>query len=82
MEGPISFWGYKEKESNLILPEHDDDDDDKLRIKKIIVLGPSETERLFTNCVLKTINKTIHIHFRSAGFCTQNTTNIPFRYIQ
>ena len=28
MEGPISFWGYKEKESKLILPEHDDDDDD------------------------------------------------------
>ena len=28
MEGPISFWGYKEEESNLILPEHDDDDDD------------------------------------------------------
>jgi hypothetical protein len=26
--GPISFWGYKEQESNLILPEHDDDDDD------------------------------------------------------
>jgi len=26
MEGPISFWGYKEQESNLILPEHDDDD--------------------------------------------------------
>ena len=25
MEGPISFWGYKEQESNLILPEHDDD---------------------------------------------------------
>jgi hypothetical protein len=24
MEGPISFWGYKEQESNLILPEHDD----------------------------------------------------------
>jgi len=23
MEGPISFWGYKEQESNLILPEHD-----------------------------------------------------------
>jgi hypothetical protein len=22
------FWGYKEQESNLILPEHDDDDDD------------------------------------------------------
>jgi hypothetical protein len=28
MEEPISFWGYKEQESNLILPEHDDDDDD------------------------------------------------------
>jgi hypothetical protein len=28
MEGPVSFWGYKEQESNLILPEHDDDDDD------------------------------------------------------
>jgi len=28
MEGLISFWGYKEQESNLILPEHDDDDDD------------------------------------------------------
>jgi len=27
MEGPISFWGYKEQESNLILPEHDDDND-------------------------------------------------------
>ena len=30
MEGPISFWGYKEQESNLILPEHDDDDDEEL----------------------------------------------------
>jgi hypothetical protein len=28
MEGPISFWGYKEQESKLILPEHDNDDDD------------------------------------------------------
>ena len=28
MEGPISFWEYKEQESHLILPEHDDDDDD------------------------------------------------------
>ena len=27
MEGPISFWGYKEQESNLILPEHDDGDE-------------------------------------------------------
>ena len=24
MEGPISFKGYKEQESNLTLPEHDD----------------------------------------------------------
>jgi len=28
MEGTISFSGYKEQESSLILPEHDDDDDD------------------------------------------------------
>jgi hypothetical protein len=28
LEGPIPFWGYKEQESNLTLPEHDDDDDD------------------------------------------------------
>jgi len=27
MEGPISFWEYKEQESNVILPEHDDDDE-------------------------------------------------------
>ena len=25
MEGPISFWGHKEQESNLIIPKHDDD---------------------------------------------------------
>jgi hypothetical protein len=25
MEGPISFWGYKKQESNLILPKHDDE---------------------------------------------------------
>ena len=30
MEGPISFWRYKEQEPNLILPEHDDDDDDEV----------------------------------------------------
>jgi hypothetical protein len=28
MEGPISFWGYKEQETHLTLREHDDDDDD------------------------------------------------------
>ena len=27
-EGPISFWGYKEQKSKLILPESDNDDDD------------------------------------------------------
>ena len=26
MEEPISFWGYKEQKSNLILPEHGGDD--------------------------------------------------------
>jgi hypothetical protein len=30
MERRISFWGYKEQESNLILPEHDADDDDEI----------------------------------------------------
>jgi hypothetical protein len=38
MEGPISFWGYKEQESNLTLPEHDDDDDDMNTISGIITL--------------------------------------------
>jgi len=32
MEGPISFWGYKEQESNLILLEHDDDDDENIYV--------------------------------------------------
>jgi len=44
MEGPISFWGYKEQESNLILPEHDDDDDDVLnKIFPLIMLLNNET---------------------------------------
>jgi len=41
MEGPISFWGYKEQESNLILPEHDDDDDDeshRLKMQRDLVV--------------------------------------------
>ena len=36
MEGPISFWGYKEQESNLILPEHDDDDDENWHYVPVI----------------------------------------------
>ena len=36
MEGPISFWGCKEQESNLILPEHDDDDDNRKNINENI----------------------------------------------
>jgi hypothetical protein len=36
MEGPISFWGYKEQESDLILPEHDDDDDDDDEINFVV----------------------------------------------
>jgi len=37
MEGPISFWGYKEQESNLILPEHDDDETLKISFFKEFV---------------------------------------------
>jgi hypothetical protein len=40
MEGPISFWGYKEQESNLILPEHDDDDEKKTVVEKLISKFP------------------------------------------
>jgi len=43
MEGPISFWGYKEQESNLILPEHDDNNENNV-MSSNIVLG------LVTNC--------------------------------
>ena len=48
MEGPISFWGYKEQESNLIFSEHDDDDDDDddddFNILKLV------TEKQYVNC--------------------------------
>jgi len=36
MEGPISFWGYKEQESNLIIPEHDDDDDELVDLSEYL----------------------------------------------
>jgi len=38
MEGPILFWGYKEQESNLILPEHDDDDDELMNDYKLLLV--------------------------------------------
>jgi len=31
MEGPISFWGYKEQETRLILHEHGNYDDDEIQ---------------------------------------------------
>jgi len=48
MEGPISFWGYQEQESNLILPEHDDDDDDGFTDNEISYDGFQS----FTVCIL------------------------------
>ena len=45
MEGPISFWGYKEQESNLILPKHDDDEE------YIMMHGPLNVK--FVKIVLK-----------------------------
>ena len=38
MEGPISYWGHKEQESNLILPEHDDDDEQTSGLLRIYVM--------------------------------------------
>jgi len=59
MEGPISFWGYKEQETHLILHEHDDDDDDddddeqrKCRISHIF--STSEYECIRKNKILIT----------------------------
>ena len=64
MEGPISFWGYKEQESNLILPEHDDDDDtDDTEDKIRFVYGSSADRtqeyhmRLDVVCLLKLTRK-------------------------
>ena len=42
MEGPISFWGYKEQESNLILLKHDDDEICRNSVIKIKVLFESD----------------------------------------
>ena len=58
MEGPISFWGYKEQESNLILPEHDDDDDNwALRIN--IRMLSSLTECSLHSIQLQQFNNTV-----------------------
>jgi len=45
MEGPISFWGYKVQESNVILPEHDDDEEYKLFLARL----RSREKRLLTS---------------------------------
>jgi len=47
MEGPISFWGCKEQESNLILPEHDDDDDMVLKLYNPAVTLASSWLQIF-----------------------------------
>jgi len=53
MEGPISFWGYKEQESNLILLEHDDDEQFVLQIlNRVIILSLPLTQFLFSNYCL------------------------------
>jgi len=48
MEGPVSFWGYKEQESNLILPEHDvdDDDDDDDNVRDTATFGAVHNRRV------------------------------------
>jgi len=52
MEGPISFWGYKEQESDLILPEHDDDD------KSLQVTWRTEARSYYHSCSRKGIKIT------------------------
>jgi len=51
MEGPISFWGYKKQESNLILPEHDDDDNCITRCHIFTHVQPKRTN-LFTHTLV------------------------------
>ena len=52
MEGPISFWGYKEQESNLILPEHDDDDDNYTQqFHDVTFINPLIEFMSVTDCV-------------------------------
>jgi len=50
MEGPISFWGYKEQESNLILPEHDDEN-----FLKIYFFGYNPVEKQVGKCLQGTM---------------------------
>jgi hypothetical protein len=53
MEGPILFWGYKEQESNLILPEHDDDDDDNYtqQFHDVTFINPLIESMSVTDCI-------------------------------
>jgi len=59
MEGQISFWGYKEQESNLILPEHDhDDDDDNIKARTSVASdGP-------VLCVIEMCISAVHREIR------------------
>jgi hypothetical protein len=47
MEEPIAFWGYKEQESNLILPKYDDDDDEEYKL--FLARLHSREKRLLTS---------------------------------
>jgi len=60
MEGPISFWGYKEQESNLILPEHDDEE--------LYYLKRTQHDCTSAKCAYKS-NTTVTGHkWRTVGF--------------
>jgi len=63
MEGPISFWGYKEQESNLILPEHDDDDDDDDKKTRQFTIHKmfSSKKQIFNTFNPETSNSTISV---------------------
>jgi heme/copper-type cytochrome/quinol oxidase subunit 2 len=62
MEGPISFWGYKEQEWNLILPEHDNDDDD-IKIFVLVFIGIV----IIFNLIYLLLNYFVLIYFEELG---------------
>ena len=51
MEGPISFWGYKEQESTLIVPEHDDEWWSLVKNKTLARMGTIFVSQVI--CVIK-----------------------------